>query len=190
MAIVQNPITGRTRKKFGTAVFSKHYEKNTMRSSPIQVSNPRTEGQVRQRSKFAQTVDLIRQVLPIVNDAYSYTLKNMSPDSIPVIITKGLMNTPVSLLETTYSQSKAWVENGTLKHTLDQRPSTIPIILPGAIHTSTSNTVQTIKVPYYINRPVTKPFTWWHKLFLWTGVIAWWVMICLLVLKLKKFYPL
>ena len=111
-------------------------------------------------------------------------------DSIPVIITNGLMNTPVSILETTYSRSKAWVENGTLKHTLDQRPSTIPIILPGAIHTSTSNTVQTIKVPYYINRPVPKPFTWWHKLFLWTGVIAWWVMICLLVLKLKKFYPL
>ena len=79
MAIVQNPITGRTRKKFGTAVFSKHYEKNTMRSKPIQVSNPRTEGQVMQRSKFAQTVDLIRQVLPVVNDAYSNTLKNMSP---------------------------------------------------------------------------------------------------------------
>jgi hypothetical protein len=79
MAIVQNPITGRTRKKFGTAVFSKHYENNTMRSRPIQVSNPRTEGQVRQRSKFAQTVDLIRQVLPVVNDAYSNTLKNMSP---------------------------------------------------------------------------------------------------------------
>jgi hypothetical protein len=79
MAIVQNPITGRTRKKFGTAVFSKHYENNTMRSKPIQVANPKTEGQVRQRSKFAQTVDLIRQVLPVVNDAYSNTLKNMSP---------------------------------------------------------------------------------------------------------------
>ncbi len=79
MAIVQNPITGRTRKKFGTAVFSKHYEQNTMRTRPMQVSNPRTEGQVKQRSKFALTVDLIRQVLPVVNDAYSGTLKNMSP---------------------------------------------------------------------------------------------------------------
>lgn len=79
MAIVQNPITGRTRKKFGTAVFSKHYEQNTMRSKPLQVANPRTEGQVMQRSKFAQTVDLIRQVLPVVNDAYSNKLKNMSP---------------------------------------------------------------------------------------------------------------
>ncbi|PKP53660.1 MAG: hypothetical protein CVT92_02760 [Bacteroidetes bacterium HGW-Bacteroidetes-1] len=79
MAIVQNPITGRTRKKFGTAVFSKHYEQNTMRSRPKQVSNPRTEGQVLQRSKFAKIVDLIRQVLPFVNEAYATKLKNMSP---------------------------------------------------------------------------------------------------------------
>jgi len=48
-----------------------------MRSKSIQVANPRTEDQVKQRNKFAQTVDLIRQVLPIVNDAYSNTLKNM-----------------------------------------------------------------------------------------------------------------
>ena len=79
MAIVQNPVTGRSRKKFGTAVFSKHYEQNTMRTKPLQVKNPRTEGQVMQRSKFAQTVDLIRQVLPVINEAYSGMLKNMSP---------------------------------------------------------------------------------------------------------------
>ncbi len=79
MAIVQNPITGKSRKKFGTAVFSKHYEQNTMRTKPFQVKNPRTEGQVLQRSKFSQTVDLIRQALPIVNDAYKGMLTTMSP---------------------------------------------------------------------------------------------------------------
>jgi hypothetical protein len=108
-------------------------------------------------------------------------------DSIPVIITNGLMNTPVSLLETTYSRSKAWVENGILKHALDQRPSTIPVILPGAIHTSTSNTVQTIKVPYYIDRPVLKPLTWWQKFFLWTGVIVCWIVGGYLAFKLYTF---
>jgi hypothetical protein len=35
MAIVQNPITGRTKKKFGTAVFSKQFGKNIMRSKPL-----------------------------------------------------------------------------------------------------------------------------------------------------------
>ena len=78
MAIVQNPITGRTRKKFGTAVFSKHYENNTMRSRPMQVSNPRTEGQVLQRSKFAQTVDLIRPVSYTHLDVYKRQLYCLS----------------------------------------------------------------------------------------------------------------
>jgi hypothetical protein len=108
-------------------------------------------------------------------------------DSIPVTITHGLMNTHVSILETTYSQSKAWVENGTLKHTLNQRPSSIPVILPGAIHTSTLNTIQTIKVPYFVDRPTIKPLAWWQKLFLWTGIIAWWVVIGFLIFKIKKF---
>jgi hypothetical protein len=108
-------------------------------------------------------------------------------DSIPVIITKGLMNSPVSTLETTYTRSKAWVVDGILKHTLDQRPSTIPVILPGAIQTSTSNVVQTIKVPYYVDRPVIKSFTWYHRLFLWSGIIIWWVAISFIALKLFKF---
>jgi len=111
-------------------------------------------------------------------------------DSIPVVINQGLMNTTVSILETTYSRSKAWVENGTLKHTLDQRPSTIPVILPGAIHTSTSNTVQTIKVPYYLDRPISKPLHWWQKLFMWTGVISWWILIGYFVFRIKRFSPL
>jgi len=108
-------------------------------------------------------------------------------DSIPVIIIRGLMNSPVSKLETTYSLSKAWVENGILKHTLDQVPSSFPVILPGAIHTSTSNTVQTIKVPYYVDRPISKPLSWWQKLFLWSGVIAWWIVALYIVIKLYKF---
>jgi hypothetical protein len=71
-------------------------------------------------------------------------------DSIPVIITKGLMNSPVSLLETTYSR-----------------------------------TIQTIKVPYYVDRPISKPLHWWQKLFIWSGVIAWWFVGLYI---LKKFY--
>lgn len=108
-------------------------------------------------------------------------------DSIPVIITKGLMNSPVSKLETTYSLSKAWVENGILKHTLDQRPSTIPVILPGAIHNSTSSTIQTIKVPYYVDRPISKPLHWRQKLFIWSGIIAWWALGLYIVIKFYKF---
>jgi len=79
MAIVQNPITGRTKKAFGTAVFSKQFGKNTMRTKPIEVKNPRTIGQVTQRSKFSTTVAFVRQVLPLINEVYAGRLTKMSP---------------------------------------------------------------------------------------------------------------
>ncbi|PIY31613.1 MAG: hypothetical protein COZ08_08545 [Bacteroidetes bacterium CG_4_10_14_3_um_filter_42_6] len=79
MAIVQNPITGRTKKTFGTAVFSKQFGNNTMRSKAMDVRNPRTEGQVNQRNKFSIIVDLIRQVLPLINEVYAGSLTSMSP---------------------------------------------------------------------------------------------------------------
>ena len=79
MAIVQNPITGRTRKAFGTAVFSKSYGNNTMRTKALDVKNPRTEGQVRQRNKFSTTVELVRQVLSLINEVYAGSLTTMSP---------------------------------------------------------------------------------------------------------------
>ncbi len=79
MAIVQNPITGRSRKKFGTAVFSKQYGKNTMRAKPLDVKNPKTVGQVKQRNKFSIVVEMIRQVLPLINEVYAGSLKKMSP---------------------------------------------------------------------------------------------------------------
>jgi hypothetical protein len=79
MAIVQNPITGRTKKKFGTAVFSKQFGKNTMRAKPLDVKNPKTAGQVKQRTKFKTVVELIRQVLPLINEVYAGSLRRMSP---------------------------------------------------------------------------------------------------------------
>lgn len=79
MAIVQNPITGRTRKMFGTAVFSKQFGMNTMRTKPAGVKNPNTIGQSTQRTKFSTIVYLIRQVLPLINSVYAGTMKKMSP---------------------------------------------------------------------------------------------------------------
>jgi len=79
MAIVQNPITGRTRKMFGTAVFSKQFGQNTMRTKPAGVKNPNTIGQSTQRTKFSTIVALIRQVIPLINSVYAGTLKKMSP---------------------------------------------------------------------------------------------------------------
>lgn len=78
MAIVQNPITGRTRGKFATAVFSKQFGKNTMRSKAIQVSNPRTQLQREQRSKFSLMVELSRMFLPFLKTSFKQVAVGMS----------------------------------------------------------------------------------------------------------------
>jgi hypothetical protein len=78
MAIVQNPITGRTRKKFGSAVFSKQFGKNTLRTKPVEVSNPRTEKQRMQRSKFSLMVELSRMFLPFIRIGFKQASIGMS----------------------------------------------------------------------------------------------------------------
>jgi hypothetical protein len=79
MAIVQNPITGRTRKSFGTAVFAKQFDKNTMRTKPLQVKNPKTAKQLTQRKKFSTIISVIRPVKSIINEVYAGSISGMSP---------------------------------------------------------------------------------------------------------------
>ena len=78
MAIVQNPITGRTRKKFGNAVFSEQFGKNTMRTKPVKVKNPRTVGQVNQRSKFSIMVAESRKLLALLKVSFKSMTMSMS----------------------------------------------------------------------------------------------------------------
>jgi len=70
MAIVQNPITGRTKKKFGNAVFSKQFGKNIMRAKAMDVKNPKTVGQVNQRSKFKLMVSISRELLGMIRISF------------------------------------------------------------------------------------------------------------------------
>ncbi|MCK9613262.1 MAG: DUF6266 family protein [Bacteroidales bacterium] len=78
MAIVQNPITGRTKQKFGTAVFSKQFSKNTMRTKPIEVKNPRTPDQVNQRNKFSLMVAEGRRLLTMLKVSFQNMTTDMS----------------------------------------------------------------------------------------------------------------
>ncbi len=54
MAIVQNPLIGRTRKQAGGMIFSKMYDKNVIRAMPISVANPKTPAQMRHREFFGE----------------------------------------------------------------------------------------------------------------------------------------
>ena len=78
MAIVQNPITGRTRGKFSTAVFSKQFGKNTMRSKALSVRNPRSPEQLDQRAKFNVALAFVRSVISIVRVGYAKFASGMS----------------------------------------------------------------------------------------------------------------
>lgn len=63
MAVVQNPLIGRSRNKVGGTVFSKWKGRNVLRSKPDQVANPNSVGQQRQRSILRQLVAIGRPVL-------------------------------------------------------------------------------------------------------------------------------
>lgn len=60
MAVVQNPIIGRARNKMGNVIFQKWKDKNVMRSAPLQVHNPNTFLQARQRQRMKIAVQMYR----------------------------------------------------------------------------------------------------------------------------------
>lgn len=71
MAIVQNPLIGRSRNKVAGTVFSKWKGRNVLRSKPDQVANPNTVAQQRQRSVIRQLVAIGRPVLAAIRYGFA-----------------------------------------------------------------------------------------------------------------------
>jgi hypothetical protein len=136
MAIVQNPVTGRTKKKFATAVFSKQFGKNTMRSKPVEVANPKTLLQRQQRAKFSLMVELSRMFLSFIRTGFKQvaigmsqfnvfmksniktvitgTYPNYSIDFTKLIVAKGTLmgaDTPEATAETGNKVAIDWIDN-------------------------------------------------------------------------------
>lgn len=78
MAIVQNPITGRTSGKYATAVFAKQFGKNTMRSKADKVHNPKTLAQQEQRAKFSLMVEHARTYMDFIRKGFKQSAVGMS----------------------------------------------------------------------------------------------------------------
>lgn len=70
MAVVQNPITGRSRNSFASAIFQTWKGKNVLRAKPLTVANPRTVGQQLQRMKLAMMVFFYRQIAGVIKIGY------------------------------------------------------------------------------------------------------------------------
>jgi len=96
-------------------------------------------------------------------------------------------NTPINTLETKYAISKAWIANNVLNHTLVQKQSNIPTTLPGVIQTTIATKEKIIKVPYPVDNPVNMPLSWIEKFLMWSGAIAWGLLIAFVLYKFKRF---
>jgi hypothetical protein len=81
------------------------------------------------------------------------------------------ISTTVSILNTKYAISKAWIENRQLKHTLEQVKSDIGQTVKGINKETLTNKEIIIRVPYQVEKPVKIPLSWWQKFFLWSGVV-------------------
>ena len=78
MAIIQNPVIGRAKKKMGNVVFSKNFGKNIMRSKPVEVKNPRTASQVAQRGTFKAALIVVKEFLPAIRIGWKSLAINKS----------------------------------------------------------------------------------------------------------------
>lgn len=78
MAIVQNPLIGRSKQKVGGTVFSTWKGINVLRAKPIEVANPKTPGQLLQRAKLRNTVLLYRNIPGMVQIGYRQQAVQMS----------------------------------------------------------------------------------------------------------------
>lgn len=71
MAVTQNTLIGRSRKKIGGAVFRTWKGINVLQSKPLTVANPRTDAQLSQRSRITQMVAMFRAFLSYVRLAFN-----------------------------------------------------------------------------------------------------------------------
>lgn len=78
MAVVQNPIIGRARNKMGGVIFQTWKGKNVLRSKPLTVANPKTQGQMAQRNKLSEAVKIYRETSGAVQLGYVQQAVGMS----------------------------------------------------------------------------------------------------------------
>jgi hypothetical protein len=97
MSVVQNTLIGQSRQRIGNAVFSTWKGINVLKSKPMSVANPQSDGQVQQRSAFSQMVSAFRNMPAVIqlgfkklavkksefNAFMSYALKNAFDMSVP-----------------------------------------------------------------------------------------------------------
>lgn len=70
MAVPQNTLIGKTKQSVGNATFTTWKGINVLKSKPVSVANPRTQGQVNQRQKMSNFVAFYRKNAAIFNAGF------------------------------------------------------------------------------------------------------------------------
>lgn len=78
MAVVSNPLIGNARQSAGGMTFSKWKGLNVLKNKATSVANPKTNGQLAQRSAMSQTVVIFRQISAVVKLGFKKGLAHMS----------------------------------------------------------------------------------------------------------------
>lgn len=79
MAIVQNPVTGRSKNAFANAIFTTILGKNVMRSKPLKVANPRTIAQQKTRKKISYLSEQAKALKNAIDIGYKKAALYMYP---------------------------------------------------------------------------------------------------------------
>lgn len=103
---VQNPITGRSSGGFGNAIAGTWKGINYMRSKPLEVANPQTDAQMKQRSKLAVLVMFARQLMIIIR--IGFREKAIKQSAYNAFIKENMNNGFLSFV------SSAWTANNPL----------------------------------------------------------------------------
>jgi len=136
--------------------------------------------QMMDSSTMKETKEIIRDTIIYVNIP-----GEIVHDSMIVSVTDNI-TTPVSILKTKYAISRAWIENSRLKHSLEQVNSDIQQVVQGINRETVTIQQKTIRVPYPVVKLVKHSLNKFEKLFLWTGVIAWFSAVAFGIYKFRK----
>ena len=77
MAIVQNPITGRSSGTYAGAVFATQFGKNILRSKPVSVSVSQSDASKLARQKFKALAAAVKELSPALNTFFKSKEFNM-----------------------------------------------------------------------------------------------------------------
>ena len=81
MAIVQNPITGRSSGTYAGAVFATQFGKNVIRSKPVSVSVSQSDASKLARQKFKALAAAVKELSPALNTFFTSKDFNMPVSS-------------------------------------------------------------------------------------------------------------